>query len=119
MILTTLQVQHLHQKSYKELSDIYKVLKQHTKKLSKKEDITKEISTIIDLLNNFRSNLSKELKCSVKTYTKSNIEEMDAVDLRQAHASFRQALQCNKTNKSNMIQSLIKLCKQVNFFIHY
>ena len=119
MILTTLQVQHLHKKSYKELLEIYKVLKIHTKKLSKKEDIIKEINIIIDLLNNFRCNLSKELKCSVKTYTKSNIEEVNSVDLRQAHACFRQALQCNKTNKSSIIQSLIKLSKQVNFFINY
>ena len=119
MILTTLQIQHLHKKTVKELLEVYKEFKKHTKKVSKKEDLIKEINTLIELLNNFRINISKELKCSVKKYLKGNIEDMDAVDLRQAHASFRQALICNRTNKGSIIHSLLNLSKQINFFIHY
>ena len=119
MILTTLQIQHLHKKSHQELLKIYKNFKAHTKKQSKKEELVKEINTLIQLLNTFRQELGQELKSPVKTFVKTNTQDYDAVDLRQIHASFRQALQCSHTNKANIIQAILKLSKQVNFFIHY
>ena len=119
MILTTHQIQHLHTKSYKDLLEVYNGFKKYTKQLSKKSDLVTSIENIIQQFNLFRAVLGKELNTNLKQYTKSNISDMEAVDLRQAHASFRQSLQCGKKNKANIIQAFLRLSKQINFFIMY
>lgn len=105
-------MEHLKNKSLVELKTLHKTLTTYTKKQSTK---TKIIESINGLFKAFDDNI----KPSVTRHVKEDIEKLSAVDLRQVHQKFRQTLHLKKINKTNIVQSLINLCKEIDFFIQY
>ena len=103
---------NLNKKSLLELRKLHKGLTIYTKKQSSKNDI---ITNINNLLKAFDNTVNDSGHLHVKT----DIHDMSAIDLRQAHQSFRRALQLQKNNKANIIQSFVKLGKELDFFMEY
>ena len=104
--------QSLSKKSLKELKTLHKTLTTYTKKKSSKKQI-------IESVNNLFQTFDNDVNKTDKKHIKTDIDKMSAIDLRQAHQKFRQCLQLKKVNKVTLVQSLIKLCKEIDFFIQY
>ena len=119
MVVTTQQLSELHKMSLADLKAQHKKLKSHTKKMSNKEDIVKSIQSVMHDFSAFRADLSKKYKCVVKPHMIQSYERYTCIDLRQVHASIRQALRCPKYTKEAIINSFIKLCKILDYFIQY
>ena len=119
MVVTTQQLTELHKMNLADLKTQHKKIKLHTKKMSNKEDIIKSIQAIMTEFNAFRTTLSQNYNCKIKPHNVENFDKYTSIDLRQAHTSLRQAIQCKKYTKENIINSFIKLCKILDYFVQF
>ena len=119
MVLTTQQIHELNKMSLTQLKTVHKSLKSHTKKVDKKEQLGTRILEIVQTLDKLRCDLSSKYKCTLKPRSEKDISNISASDLRQIHASFRQALQCPTYTKQHIIRSLGNLSRQVDYFMQY
>lgn len=119
MVLTSQQIQELHKMSLHELKSVHKQFKMYTKKMSKKEELSIAITEIVRTFEKIRCDLSMKYNCVIKPRGERDISNLTADDLRQIHTSFRHALRCGSFTKLRIICSLVKLSKQVDYFVQY
>lgn len=120
MPFTAQQMTEMNKLTLKELKTVHASFKKQTNKTSKKEHLIEKIKELLTLFNNMKRRLCKHSSFNVKQYNTDKLATMTSVDLRQAHQKFRKALQCGTNHsKQNIINCLLKLSKEVDFFVQY
>ena len=103
-----------------EVLALHKSIKRYTKKVVKKQDLKQQLIYLIASYEIMYNKLNQKLnpECNPQAIDKSKLNTMSQNDLYGIHACMRNAMRYSNTKKQ-VIDSLIKFSKQMEYFVSY